>query len=691
MKEPRTVLCGGVQAPPGAASEADPIRLDRPGSGGNVNLSIFDISRKQVQLPDAVLDLLDLAAYVYCADQAVSRGGSGVRDMGAGWRRRFAFHVPVRQLDLWSSAEVLGALTDVLGFLSEDEYEFHFSKLTGTSRADQYFDFASQTATPTDAEEVLLFSGGLDSLAGALHEVVGRGRRAVLVSHRSSPRVDPRQKGLAARVAQLAVRGRAMHVPVWANKEEAITRDFTQRSRSFLFASLGVAVASVFGLRRIRFYENGVTSINLPISEQILGSRATRTTHPKTLLGFAKLFRVVLGHAFEVQNPFLWKTKADIVTVAARHGADLIRDTVSCSRERKRSSDKPHCGNCSQCIDRRFAILAAGCAQRDPGELYGTDLFSEGRESIKDRTMLQSYVGTAIDIDGMADEAFLRRFGGEISRVVKCVPGESADRAAGHVLELYKRHAHGIREVVEDQVRDHVSDLVSGTLSKDSLVVLSLQKQFRAEEAAKAAQPTWVRDRDLGTWTITYAEKSITPAHSVGLEYIGRLLARPNTDVGCVALRQLVAETSREPAAEASSRGRERGGQVDADEGLDNTGTAIPATDRTTIEECKERLLALVEERREAESSNDAVELARIDTEREKIAKYLKSVTGRRGKIRNVDRDERRARQSVGKAIERSISLIEKAHEALGRHLRNTVKINGVCVYEPDGTVVWRT
>jgi hypothetical protein len=34
----------------------------------------------------------------------------------------------------------------------------------------------------------------------------------------------------------------------------------------------------------------------------------------------------------------------------------------------------PHCGQCSQCVDRRFAILAAGQEQEDPNESFDVGL-----------------------------------------------------------------------------------------------------------------------------------------------------------------------------------------------------------------------------------------------------------------------------------------------------------------------------
>jgi hypothetical protein len=71
---------------------------------------------------------------------------------------------------------------------------------------------------------------------------------------------------------------------------EDLNREYTQRSRSFLYAALGATVAAMVGRDRIRFYENGVVSLNLPVSAQAIGARATRTTHPRVLNGFAELF-----------------------------------------------------------------------------------------------------------------------------------------------------------------------------------------------------------------------------------------------------------------------------------------------------------------------------------------------------------------------------------------------------------------
>jgi hypothetical protein len=72
-------------------------------------------------------------------------------------------------------------------------------------------------------------------------------------------------------------------VTINKGQEEAVT--FTQRSRSLLFATLGLIVARMFRKNKLSFFENGIVSFNFPISEHVLGARASRTTHPRVCLG----------------------------------------------------------------------------------------------------------------------------------------------------------------------------------------------------------------------------------------------------------------------------------------------------------------------------------------------------------------------------------------------------------------------
>jgi hypothetical protein len=268
-----------------------------------------------------------------------------------------------------------------------------------------------------------------------------------------------------------------MHFPVQITKHGMRSLEHTQRSRSFLYATIAFVVAYLLGNTRIRFFENGQVSINLPIAEQVVGSRATRTTHPLTLARFRAFFSAVAGKSVEFENPYIWKTKADVVrTVAARDCGDLIKDSVSCTRTYDATKLHTHCGCCSQCIDRRFGVLAACCAKYEPEEMYKCDLLIGDRIDPLDRTMAESYVRTAIELREMAELAFFGRFGGEAGRVCSGFPLLRADDVARKVFELHRRHGEAISNVLTAAVEKHSADLVLGRIAPTSVLMMAVAR-----------------------------------------------------------------------------------------------------------------------------------------------------------------------------------------------------------------------
>jgi hypothetical protein len=278
VSERRIVRCGGISAGV-APSPKEALELALHGPRANVSLKISDVSEAMAaSVPDILVDLLEIASYVYAADQATSRGEA--TDAGGHWRRHFRFYIPVRQPEVWSQDVVSVALADTLSFLSDDDYEFCFSRIEKLPPVQLYLD---NMVPGFQVDDVMLFSGGLDSLSGAIHETIGEGRRVALVSHASAKKRRPQVRQLVQEIEKRAPAGSIRHVPVWATKDQTLGRDHTQRSRSFLYASLAASVAVMLGRDRFRFYENGVTSMNLPPVPQVVGGRATRTTHPTTL------------------------------------------------------------------------------------------------------------------------------------------------------------------------------------------------------------------------------------------------------------------------------------------------------------------------------------------------------------------------------------------------------------------------
>ncbi|HUW33766.1 MAG TPA: 7-cyano-7-deazaguanine synthase [Planctomycetota bacterium] len=425
-------------------------------------------------VPDRFCDLLEIATYVYVADQAATRGGDGVENVGEDWYRNLFFRIPVRHPEFWSSPAVTDVLTKALSFLSDDHYQFDFVPLIKPPKLPTYFDFGKDyTPLPHNPDVVMLFSGGLDSLAGAIQESVLDSRKVALVMHRSTEKFARRHVRL---VDSLKARARYQPLlfPIKINKRKHLNHEYTQRTRSLLYVTLGAIYAEMFRLPDVRFYENGVTSLNLPLATQAVSARSSRTTHPQVMNRFEKLISLVADRPIRVLTPFVWKTKQDVVELIKENGfASLIQDAISCSHAAwHKDAGKTHCGTCSQCIDRRFAVLAAGAEEHDPGELYSHDLLVGPRSKEEHRLMIASYVSTAEEIVNVrSPQEFFAKFG-MACRALEYFEGRSVDSVAQDIYQLHKRHAAAIIKVIDSSLAVHARGIRGRQFPADCLIRL---------------------------------------------------------------------------------------------------------------------------------------------------------------------------------------------------------------------------
>lgn len=253
-----------------------------------------------------------------------------------------------------------------------------------------------------------------------------------------------------------------------------------------------MATARMFGRERVRFYENGVVSLNLPPSGQVIGSRASRSTHPQVLAGFGRIFSMIFGTGVHVDNPFIWKTKSDVLSTIRKLGAeDLIRGTRSCGEVRKMTRMHSHCGLCSQCIDRRFAVLAEGLEQHDPEEAYAVDPLKGARNDVREREIVLGYVRNARLFAGMDPGDFARNFG-EIQRAVGYLD-EPPNAAAKRLFLLHQRHGQSVVKALDaalDEVRV-LGKLAEQSYHQNSLVMLAGRDVYGGENlsTSTALQP----------------------------------------------------------------------------------------------------------------------------------------------------------------------------------------------------------
>ncbi len=673
MAKQRVILCG--ETPGGIkAGSLKPVELRLWGSDANVELKISDITEKMLSnLPDRVIDLLEIATYVYCADQATTRGGPGDQGVGARWRRNFDFHIPVREPEIWSEKRVLSSLSQTLGFLSEDEYRFTFSKLDNPPPVSQYFEFEIDNRSGFHADEVILFSGGLDSLSGAIQETLIEDKHTALVSHRSSPKISKRQKEL---IAQLKMHSKVapFHIPVWIHKQGVLTREYTQRTRSFLFACLGAVIARSFELDRIRFYENGTISINLPISEQVIGARATRTTHPQVLNGFSDLFSALFEIDFMVENPFQWMTKTEVVQkILQTDYSNLIKDSVSCTHTWTTTAAKTHCGVCSQCIDRRMATLGAGCTNDDdPKEAYNIDLLTGERKDGPDRTMLESYFRTAREINRLSDDAFLAKFP-ESMRVIGHVRDLSIDQTASKIIDLYKRHSKQVCDAITEGIRNHAAEISEGNLPSNCLLAIALpDKEIKPGKAItlldKIPKDDCIFQKRANNYLVGYDSRVASLPCLKGMYYIAYLLGAPGYETPVMQLLAAV-------AGEDSIVG----------------GSAGEVIDKKALAQYRERLEDIKKDLKKAEENNDLERKSALQEEKEIIESEIIQASGLGNRIRRVSDGPERARKSISMAIDRAVKKIKAEHPSLGDHLGNSIKKGMLFSYSPETPLSWIT
>jgi hypothetical protein len=679
MVTERAIVCGGLTADRLPVEDDDPVRLSRFGDTPNVRLQIERVRRELArELPGVLLDLLDLAAYVYAGDQAVRRGGRRADDLGASWRRRLFFRLPVREPDVWRDPETDALLKDVLGFLTEDEYLFDFRPWRGDRPTyQQYLDFGVTPFTGR-VEEVVLFSGGLDSLAGAVREALGDRRPVLLLNHRSTGKLASGVEQLAAELGRRAGPAAPAFVPVWANKAEALGREYTQRSRSFLFASLGTTVASLIGLDRLRFYENGVVSLNLPLSAQVVGARASRTTHPRVLAGFGRLFSHLLNRPFAVENSFLWETKTEVVKrIGDADFGPLVGRATSCAHTWARSAGKTHCGDCSQCVDRRFAVLAAGLADYDPADGYEVDLLTGERADDESRLLLAGYLETARAVSRMGGPGpFLEQFAGEVARAVSFLPGR-ADEAAGRVYELYRRHAGQVLSVVTDGIGRHAGRLADRSLPDTCLLrqVLDPAPDVPAESTTALAaelpgDAPYLFRRHGQAWVVRFdgGEKRLF-LPSRGAAYLHDLIAAPDRPTTAA---ELICRVHRHPKRYMLSPGGER-------------------ADREALAAYRARYEDLAAELREAEANGDPARVERLQHERAALADEVARVTGLGGTPRRDTNDRERARKAVATAVGRAKKEIGRFLPEFARHLDRHLVCGHTPRYDPPPGISWQT
>jgi 7-cyano-7-deazaguanine synthase in queuosine biosynthesis len=311
-----------------------------------------------------VADLVDIGIAVYVADRLSVRR----RDKACYIR----VSVPVRDVKLFQQLEIVDQLQRALHWFTDDYWMFKFKPRSDYSRRSSR-QIGLLHDVRSDAVEVCLWSGGLDSLAGLCNRLGTYPERDfVLLGTGGNKQIRGVQKRVSQTLAsRFPGRTELVQIPFNILNPEKVRSSSSQRSRGFVFMLLGMACAYLRGADTLHIYENGVGAINLPYRASEVGLDHSRSVHPRSLKYMSELVSKLLGKLFLFNNPFLYWTKAQMCEVfqeASLH--DVVHLTVSCDR-RQRQKDRPaQCGCCSSCLLRRQALAVNGTIDQTS---YGTD------------------------------------------------------------------------------------------------------------------------------------------------------------------------------------------------------------------------------------------------------------------------------------------------------------------------------
>lgn len=326
------------------------------------------------RVPDVLVDWLNLSSVVYTIDRTFDRHKYSVD----GWSRDFNVSFKVLCPEVFNV--VAPAFSSMLSFLTGDFWNCTFEKVDNMPCI-KY----SDSTILNDITQVNLFSGGLDSLIGAIDYMEQNPNgKLFLASHydhfMTGPKAD--QYNILTHLPRV-YKGRYLNIGA-IHICPQLSNELTCRSRSLMFMSIALLVAS-YANAPIVVPENGPVSLNFPLSHSRRAACSTRTTHPIFLKKISDILRLQ-GLNIPISNPYEFMTKGEMVENCAN--LDLLLQLVpysnSCGKRSQHqfmldNHNATHCGRCMPCMYRKASLLG-----REDKSTYGIRMSTLFRQRDKD-------------------------------------------------------------------------------------------------------------------------------------------------------------------------------------------------------------------------------------------------------------------------------------------------------------------
>ena len=402
----------------------------------NFDLDLTNIEKVlKHKIHPVIMDLYRIASTVYISDLQSLRPA---RER----TRNFNIFISVSDKAKWEAQKQ--HLESMLRFLSGDSFNFHF--VQGRFPEKEFLFKAIK-----HKKAISLFSGGLDSFSG-VKWLIDNGYSPIIVSHASASNIlthvqDTLYDKLREiipnlEIAQVKARSRKLNT----DNPGLRAKEYTQKTRSFLFLSLGSIFALENGIKEIFLFENGILALNIPITVSRIFTN-TKTAHPRYVKDFNTLVNSLFPNSIYVKNPFSHMTKGETISILDDvNYRNLIKETITCSRffqlQIRPNTSARHCGICIPCILRRVSVHHANLWDYDVQ--YADDI-------------LDSFDN--IDHNGQATLLellyFLRKLEKDVQEVLTDIPEfyvEEYDPA--DAIELMKRYGVELKKMINDKGSD---------------------------------------------------------------------------------------------------------------------------------------------------------------------------------------------------------------------------------------------
>jgi 7-cyano-7-deazaguanine synthase in queuosine biosynthesis len=380
-------------------------------------------------------DILTVASAIFAADIAFKRGER------TNYQRRIHLTIPVVNRAAFRS--VAEDFRTALWRVSSDAWKLNFVQRDGAAET-------SRMWMQQGVGKVLLFSGGLDSMAAAV--MYGEaGERIHLASHVTANQVVRGAQNTTFGYLDDRFPDQFSYLPFRVSGVDRVNDGFpfpkdskrepTQRTRSVLFLALAALVARRHGVEDIVVIaENGQMAIHLPLTAARIGAFSTHTAHPEFVDMMAKLLSKVLEYPIRIKNPFLYKTKAEVVESSVRCHQSLVEGTISCWKASRVGGDKKHCGYCVPCLSRRIALETHGLMLPE----YQIDMFAQQVSSLPQQDEGKRNLIEMIELVLAFGEESTQA---ELEDEYPDLWDEEIDRRAA--IEMYRRFAREALEVFD--------------------------------------------------------------------------------------------------------------------------------------------------------------------------------------------------------------------------------------------------